>query len=63
MTTALRIKYNELIGALTFSGRFFVFAVKGFVLVVITMVGLMILLIFFFNIFLIASFLARLVGF
>ena len=63
MTTVSRIKYNEIFEMLGCFSKFSLFIVKGFSLIMITIVGMVILLVFCFNIFLIISSLIRFIRF
>ena len=63
MTTVSRVRYNEIFEILSFFSKFCLFILKGFALIMITIVGMVILLVFFFNIFLITSSLVRFIGF
>jgi hypothetical protein len=63
MTTVSRVGYNEIFEIFSFFCKCCLLILKGFALIMITIVGIIILLVFFFNIFLFASFVVRFIGF
>jgi hypothetical protein len=63
MATASRVKYNEIFEMFSCFSKFCLFIVKGFALIMITIVGMVVLLVICFNIFLITSSLVRFIGF
>ena len=63
MTTVSRVRYNEIFEMFSFLSKSCLFIVNGCALIMITIVGMVILLVFCFNIFLITSSLVRFIGF
>jgi hypothetical protein len=63
MTTVPRVRYNDFFEMLSYFSKSCLFILKGFALIMITILAMVILLVFCFNIFLITSSLVRFIGF
>ena len=63
MTTVSRVRYDEIFEILSFLRKFCLLILKGFALIMITILGMVVLLVICFNIFLITSSLVRFIGF